>query len=152
MTKVKVKKTFAADAGYERQRDYFIAMNDLDGTYLASTLGHCTCSDISRHSWFFPVFYNFSVDLQIDGYNSHLLSYVDLAKKPKYLNMSWFVSASLTFFGALPYRFWVSSITGKIKPGVHKLIFTGEGLAAAKELLKPHTSEDNESKAQFLVQ
>jgi TMEM151 family len=101
LTKLKLTKTFTGDDNFTQQKNSLIARN--------------------RNR---DVCYNLHVNLAIDGFKSHVLSFVDLEKKPPCATWGWFFIANLTFFPSLPYRIWISAITGKIQHEVHKAIQT----------------------------
>lgn len=100
-TKLKVNKTFLGDEAYEEQVRTFVNRN--------------IYRDVS---------YNLIVTYEIPGYESHLLSYVDLEKKSMWLSCSWGWVATILWIPSLPYRVWLSSITGKLETTVHKVIKT----------------------------
>ena len=97
MTKLKLTKTYSGDDNFIEQYNRLIARN--------------------RNR---DVFYESHVNLVIDGFKTHVLSFVDLEKKPACANWGCFILANLTFFPSLPYRIWISAITGKIEHEVHK--------------------------------
>lgn len=101
ITKVKLSKSYQGDELFELQKSNFINRNK-----------H---RDVSHH---------YSVKYDIVGYKTHVLTFVDLNKKSEYLSHTWFVIAHVSILPALPYRIWVSSITGKVKPNVHKIFQT----------------------------
>lgn len=101
VTKVKLHKTFTGDAKFVHQCENLIARNR------------------GRDA-----FYNFGTAYNIDGFKTRVLAYVDLEKKPEFLSYQWCLVAHLTLFPSLPYRVWMSSITGKVDTTVHKLIRT----------------------------
>lgn len=101
VTKVTIAKTFLGDADYEAQRSALVANN--------------------RHH---DVSYNLRVCYNIVGYTDKMLSYVDLDEVPLFLNLFWCWVAHITIFLALPYRVWMSSVTGKIDTNVHKKLHT----------------------------
>jgi len=70
------------------------------------------------------VYYNFYTFYEIEGYKNRVLAFVDLDKRPDYLSYKWCLSAHLTLFPSLPYRMWMSSITGKVDTTVHKMVWT----------------------------
>jgi len=101
MTKLKLTKTFTGDDNFIEQRNRLITRN--------------------RYR---DVFYDLDVNLVIDGFKTHVMSFVDLEKTPPCANWGWFFFANLTFFPSLPYRIWISAITGKIEHTVYKAIQT----------------------------
>lgn len=101
LTKLKLKQTCTGDDNLTQQRNRLIGRN--------------------RHR---DALYNSYVDLEIDGFKTHVLSFVDLDKRPPCVSGGWFWVANLTFFPSLPYRIWISAITGKIDHEVHKAIQT----------------------------
>jgi len=86
------------------------------------------------------VYYNFYTFYEIEGYKNRVLAFVDLDKRPDYLSYKWCLSAHLTLFPSLPYRMWMSSITGKVDTTVHKMVWTTrsheQAEAGAGEILK----------------
>jgi len=109
VTKVKVHKTFTADQNFVDQCEALIA----------------------RNRWR-DLYYNFYTFYEIDGYKSRVLAFVDLDKRPKYLSFKWCLGAHLTLYPSLPYRIWMSSITGKVDTTVHKNICTTRSFSEAQ--------------------
>lgn len=96
MTKVNLNKAWTGDAGCMSQKTTFIAVNNRD------------------------VHYDFFEDLQIPGYTSRLLCLVHLDDRPFMAHWAWFLLFQFSIVGALPYRMWLSSITGKVHNTIHK--------------------------------
>lgn len=101
LTKVKLTKIFTSDDNYTTQRNHLIARN--------------------RHR---DVFFDVIVSYVIEGFQTHVMSFVDLKEKPPFVGWGYFVLAHLLFFPSLPYRIWISASTGKIQPVIHKAIQT----------------------------
>ncbi|GAX17372.1 hypothetical protein FisN_UnNu083 [Fistulifera solaris] len=118
LTKVKVSKTFDADDGYFRQRNAFINRN--------------------RYR---DVHYRFDVIYVIPGFTDRVLCYVDLAHKPVMLNSLCLMMSHLFILPSLPYRIWMSAITGKIEANVHKWIRTEENTSVLRTALQEISSE-----------
>ena len=100
MTKVSVKKTWQGDAGALAQKEEFIRANDLD------------------------THYDFSETLNIKGYRPRFLGFVDLNDVPFFAHWGWYVVSHLTVVFGVPYRMWLSSKTGKVKPVIVKQVWT----------------------------
>ena len=100
MTKLKLSKAFTSDSGYAEQKSSFISCNDLD------------------------THYDFSEILIIPGFTTHVLTLPDIAQKPCLAHWGWFLLSQATVVFALPYRMWLSSVTGKVEAAVTKNIVT----------------------------
>jgi hypothetical protein len=100
MTKMRLSKSFTADAGYKLQKRAFISANNRD------------------------THYDLNEDYRIDGFKPCVLSVVDVSKKPCLAHWVWFLLAHLLVFLAVPYRAWLCSISGKAKPTISKHIST----------------------------
>jgi len=121
VTKVKVHKTFTADQNFVEQCENLVA----------------------RNRWR-DLYFNFYTFFEIDGHKSRVLAFVDLDKRPKHLSFKWCLGAHLTLFPALPYRVWMSSITGKVDTTVHKNICTARSRSAALSS-REYTVDDEET-------
>lgn len=118
LTKVKVSKTFDADAGYFSRENAFINRNrNRDAHYT------------------FHVIYN------IPGFTDQVLCYVDRAHKPVMLNSFCLLMSHLFVLPSLPYRIWMSAISGKIETTVHKWIRTEESTSVLRTALQEISSE-----------
>lgn len=100
MTKINLDKSWTCDAGYARQKSKFIRENNRD-----------------KH-------YDFSEDFHIGGFQDRQLALVDMSKKPCFAHWSWYILSQLTVIFALPYRMWLSSVTGKVCNTIRKTIIT----------------------------
>jgi hypothetical protein len=100
MTKIDLAKTFTADEGYTDQKGMFIRVNNRD------------------------THYEFTESYEIPGFTPYVLTMVDLAQKPCMAHLGWFLLSQLTVLFALPYRMWLSSVTGKVTTTVSKAITT----------------------------
>ena len=100
MTKLELSKDFTSDAGYETQKNSFIRFNDRD----------------THH--------DFSEILSIPGFSSYVLTLQDITKKPWLAHWGWFLFSHAMVIFSLPYRLWLSSVTGKVETAVTKHIVT----------------------------
>lgn len=66
-------------------------------------------------------FYELDVIYNIPGFKSHFLAVPQ--NKPMMLGLCWGVLAHLTLVFALPYRIWMTSISGKVEVEIKKLIY-----------------------------
>ncbi|CAB9526958.1 transmembrane protein 151B [Seminavis robusta] len=117
ITKVRMSKTFTADETFLEQCESFVNRNRWKDQY-----------------------YNFATIYSIEGFKEKLLAFTDLKRKPQMLDYWIYVLAHLLIFPALPYRMWLSSITGKLDPVIHKSVQTCnrdevEGLTERARLL-----------------
>lgn len=101
LTKVKLDKTFTADANYETQKANFVQRN----------------RHRDRH-------YNLYVNFDIPGFRSRLMSYVQFDKIPWLFGWDVMVLCHVLVLPALPYRIWLSSICGKLETIIHKKLET----------------------------
>ena len=100
MTKVSVQKKWSGDEGTEQQKRAFILENHKD------------------------VLYDFHETLELPGYCTKLLGFVDLDKVPLLAHWKWYVFSHLTIVLGVPYRMWFSSKSHKIETTIEKKIFT----------------------------
>lgn len=84
---------------------------------------------------------------KIDGYKNRVLAFVDLDKRPPLLNYGWCLGAHLTLFPSLPYRIWMSSITGKVDTTVHKLVWTASPSDVGSGTIEYEMERDEETAA-----
>lgn len=120
-TKVKVHKTFTADQNFAEQ-----------------------CRNLVARNRYRDVYFTLSTFFEIDGHKKRVLAYVDLDNRPEHLSFKWCLGAHLTLFPALPYRVWMSSITGKVDTTVHKNICTARSRSAALSS-REYTVDDEET-------
>ncbi|CAB9522805.1 transmembrane protein 151B [Seminavis robusta] len=106
VTKVRMHKTYTGDANLAAKSE-----------------------DLIRRNRYRDLYYNFRTNYGIEGFKERLLAFVDLSKKPSMLNYPACLISHLLIFPALPYRLWLSAITGKLDATIHKRVETGDSPA-----------------------
>lgn len=101
LTKVRLAKMFTADQNYDRQKAAFV--------------------DRNRHR---DTHYNLFVHFDVNGFRPRLLTYVQYDAIPWLLGWDILVLCHLLVVPALPYRFCLSSISGKERTVIHKKLVT----------------------------
>eukprot|EP00977_Amphora_coffeiformis_P004157 scaffold846_cov168-Amphora_coffeaeformis.AAC.14 len=101
LTKVRISKVFTADKNYERQKASFVNQN--------------------RHR---DTHYNLFVNFNLKGFCPRLLTYVHYDGIPYLFGWDVVVLCHLLVIPALPYRIWLSSISGKQDTTIHKKLQT----------------------------
>jgi hypothetical protein len=100
MMKISVKKAWIGDSGAVEQRNNFIRANHRD------------------------VLYDFSETLDLAGYRSRFLGFVDLNNVPVLAHWGWYLVSHLTVVFGVPYRMWLSSKSHKVRTAIVKQVWT----------------------------
>ncbi len=98
ITKVSLKKSWCGDEGCQIQKAEFIRIHDRD------------------------VNFDFEETLEIPGFTPRKLAFT--SKKPFFANWFFYLLCHITVVLALPYRMWLSSISGKVRHEICKEIYT----------------------------
>jgi TMEM151 family len=100
MTKISVKKSWFGDAGADEQRRSFIRINKRDAHH------------------------DFYETLDLAGYRSRFLGFVDLNNVPVLAHWGWYLVSHLTVVFGVPYRMWLSSKSHKVRTTIVKQVWT----------------------------
>ena len=66
-------------------------------------------------------YYDVEIDFHLDGFSQYFMSYT--GAKPFFVGWLPFLLAHILFLPALPYRIWITAISGKIELKIRKTIW-----------------------------
>ncbi len=85
---------------------------EFDRQYLAFQQAHRWRDEHFDHGW----------DWKLKGLETHLLAFVDLAKKSMFMDVCWYLLSVLTFF-TWPYRLWMEGECVRVSFTYEKVVW-----------------------------